>query len=66
MYFGTWLDTNGEWIDTVHFPDAAKRNPFNGPGCYLIRGKVVEEYGFFSIESQNIERLKYRNLDDLN
>jgi len=66
MYFGTWLDTNGEWIDTVHFPDAGNRSPFNGPGCYLIRGKVVEEYGFFSIESQNIERLKYRNLDDLN
>ncbi len=66
MYFGTWLDANGEWIDTVHFPDTANRNPFNGPGCYLIRGKVVEEYGFFSIESQNIERLKYRNLDDLN
>lgn len=66
MYFGTWLDTNGEWIDTVHFPDAANRNPFNGPGCYLIRGKVVEEYGFYTIESQSIDRLKYRNLDDLN
>jgi DNA polymerase-3 subunit alpha len=65
MYFGTWLDLEGEWLDTVHFPDANNRNPFTGPGCYLIRGKVVEEYGFFSVEAQWIKRLKYRNLDDL-
>ncbi len=65
MYFGTWLDLEGEWLDTVHFPDANNRNPFTGPGCYLIRGKVVEEYGFFSVEAQWIKRLKYRNPDDL-
>lgn len=65
MYFGTWLDLEGEWLDTVHFPDANNRNPFTGPGCYLIRGKVVEEYGFFSIEVQWMKRLKYRNSEDL-
>jgi DNA polymerase-3 subunit alpha len=65
MYFGTWLDVVGEWLDTVHFPDANNRNPFTGPGCYLIRGKVVEEYGFYSIETQWMKRLKYKNLDDL-
>jgi DNA polymerase-3 subunit alpha len=66
MYFGTWLDMEGEWLDTVHFPDANNSNPFSGPGCYLIRGKVVEEYGFYSLETQWMKRLKYRNLDDLN
>ncbi len=65
MYFGTWLDLEGEWLDTVHFPDTNNRNPFTGPGCYLIRGKVVEEYGFFSIETHWMNRLKYRNPDDL-
>ncbi len=65
MYFGTWLDVEGEWLDTVHFPDANNQNPFTGPGCYLIRGKVVEEYGFYSLETQWMKRLKYRNLDDL-
>jgi DNA polymerase-3 subunit alpha len=65
MYFGTWLDVEGGWLDTVHFPDAGNRNPFTGPGCYLIGGKVVEEYGFFSIETRWMKRLKYRNLDDL-
>jgi DNA polymerase-3 subunit alpha len=65
MYFGTWLDKEGEWLDTVHFPDAGNRNPFTGPGCYLIRGKVVEEYGFYSIETNWLKRLKYRNLDEI-
>jgi DNA polymerase-3 subunit alpha len=64
MYFGTWLDMEGEWLDTVHFPDAGNRNPFTGPGCYLIHGKVVEEYGFYSIETNWMKRLKYRNLDE--
>lgn len=66
MYFGTWLDIKGSWIDTVHFPNTKNKNPFTGPGCYAIRGKVVEEYGFFSIETQAMKRLKYRNIDDLN
>ena len=66
MYFGTWLDVEGEWLDSVHFPDANNRNPFTGPGCYLLHGKVVEEYGFYSIETQWMKRLKYKNLDDLN
>jgi DNA-directed DNA polymerase III PolC len=50
MYFGTFLDENGDWIDTVHFPDAAARYPFRGPGVYRIYGKVVVEYDFLSIE----------------
>ncbi len=64
MYFGTWLDLDGQWLDTVHFPNG--RNPFTGPGYYHIKGKVVEEYGFYSIETQWMQRLKYRNLDSLN
>ena len=66
MYFGTWLDLEGHWLDTVHFPNSKIKNPFFGPGCYLIHGKVVEEYGFYTIETQWMKRLKYRNLDDVN
>jgi len=65
MYFGTWLDLDGEWLDTVHFPNSRFPNPFTGPGCYFLNGKVVEEYGFFSVEISWMKRLKYRNLDDL-
>ncbi len=63
MYFGTWLDLDGQWLDTIHFPDVKRKNPFTGPGYYLIKGKVVEEYGFCSIEVQFMQRLKYKNLD---
>ncbi len=65
MYFGTWLDLDGQWLDTVHFPNSVRKSPFTGPGYYSIRGKVVEEYGFYSIETQQMQRLKYRNPDDL-
>jgi len=66
MYFGTWLDLDGQWLDTVHFPSANRKSPFTGPGCYLIKGKVTEEYGFYTVEANQIRRLNYRNLDDVN
>jgi DNA polymerase-3 subunit alpha len=57
MYFGTFTDLDGNWIDTVHFPPSAKQFPFTGPGCYLITGKVVNEYDFMSIEVSELKRL---------
>lgn len=50
MWFGTFLDADGNFFDTTHFPDAAPVYPFRGTGCYLILGKVVEDFGFPSIE----------------
>ena len=55
MYFGTFLDSHGDWIDTVHFPDVAKQYRFRGKACYRIRGKVTEEYGTYSITVSNME-----------
>ncbi len=57
MYFGTFIDIEGKWIDTVHFPPSAKQYPYAGPGCYELRGKVVEEYDFVSIEVSYMKRL---------
>ncbi|AWX43601.1 DNA-directed DNA polymerase [Flagellimonas maritima] len=59
MYFGTFLDQAGEWIDTVHFPPVAKSYPFRGKGIYRITGKVVSEFGFLSIEVAKQERMAY-------
>ena len=50
MNFGTWLDTEGHFFDTTHFPNFLKQSPFRGKGIYRIEGKVVEEFGFPSIE----------------
>jgi DNA polymerase-3 subunit alpha len=57
MCFGTFLDTEGNWIDTVHFPDSARHSPFTGNGCYHITGKVTTEYDFMSIEVTTMKRL---------
>ena len=61
MSFGTWLDINGQWIDTVHFPPSLKQFPFRGPGCYHMKGKVMEEYGFITLEVNWMQRLDNAN-----
>lgn len=57
MYFGTFLDFEGNWLDTVHFPQSAPAYPFRGVGCYLIYGKVTEDFGFCSIEVEKFAKL---------
>jgi DNA polymerase III alpha subunit len=61
MHFGTFLDHTGEFFDTVHFPDSLKHYPFRGDGIYLILGKVVEEFGFPSLEVEKMAKLPYKN-----
>lgn len=63
MQFGVFLDLDGHWLDTVHFPPVAKRFPFRGPGCYRITGKVVAEFEFVSIEVKEMERLPYVSME---
>ncbi len=56
MNFGTFLDREGHFFDTTHFPDTAARHPFRGRGVYKITGKVVEEFEFYSIEVAQMEK----------
>ncbi len=60
MHFGTWLDVEGEFFDTVHFPATLKQYPFRGPGVYLILGKVTEEFGVTSLETEKMARLEVK------
>lgn len=50
MWFGTFLDSDGNFFDTTHFPNTTPVYPFRGAGCYLITGKVVQDFGLPSIE----------------
>jgi DNA polymerase-3 subunit alpha len=50
MYFGTFIDVKGDWLDTIHFPSVEKRYPLTGKGFYQMKGKVVEEFGVYSVE----------------
>ncbi|MCH7397609.1 DNA polymerase III subunit alpha [Belliella sp. DSM 107340] len=64
MNFGTFIDREGDWIDTVHFPPVVKKHPFKGRGIYLIKGKVTQEFDFYSIEVESCERMAYWNAAD--
>ena len=64
MSFGVFIDLQGHWIDTVQFPDIAIKYPFKGGGVYLIYGKVVEEFGFLSIEASELYRLPNENMEE--
>ncbi len=58
MNFGTFLDDEGNFFDTTHFAPSLSRYPFKGRGVYLILGKVVEEFGFPSVEVEKLARLE--------
>jgi error-prone DNA polymerase len=60
MFFGTWLDDQGNFFDTVHFPQSLIDYPFKGAGVYLILGKVVEEFGFTTLEIQKMAKLEIK------
>ena len=57
MHFGTFLDRDGDFLDTVHFPPIASKYPFRGKGIYAITGKVMIEFDCVSIEVSKLERL---------
>jgi DNA-directed DNA polymerase III PolC len=60
MNFGCFIDPEGNFFDTTHFPQSLKNYPFKGAGTYLILGKVVEEFGYASIEVEKLARLPVR------
>lgn len=57
MKFGTFLDVQGQFFDTVHFPPSLAKYPLNGNGIYLIEGKVVLDFGCPAIEVARVGRL---------
>ena len=57
MYFGTFIDTQGNHIDTVHFPPSVKKFPLKGRGVYKLIGRVMEEFDCINIEVQQLEKL---------
>jgi error-prone DNA polymerase len=56
MYFGTFIDKEDYFFDTVHFPQIADKYRFRGKGIYKTVGKVVAEFGFISIEVISMEK----------
>jgi len=60
MHFAAWLDAQGNFFDTVHFPKMLKEYPFRGNGIYLLLGKVITEADFPSLKVEKMARLPFR------
>jgi DNA-directed DNA polymerase III PolC len=59
MYFGTWIDANGEFFDTAHFTDSLAKYPFQGGGCYLLLGNVEVDYHFPTITITKMAKMPF-------
>lgn len=71
MYFGTWIDNNGDYFDTAHFADCVIQYPFQGGGCYLLLGTVEVNYHFPTITISKMAKMpfipdpRYSNSDSM-
>ncbi|WP_306565428.1 DNA polymerase III subunit alpha [Flavobacterium lindanitolerans] len=59
MFFGTWIDLDGNYFDTAHFSDCLKQYPFQGGGCYLLLGTVEVDYHFPTITIQKMAKMPF-------
>ena len=59
MYFGTWIDNEGAYFDTAHFPDSLLKFPFQGGGCYLLLGTVEIDYHFPTITISKMAKMPF-------
>lgn len=59
MYFGTWVDADGEYFDTAHFPDNLSQYPFQGGGCYLLLGTVEVDFHFPTITVMKMAKMPF-------
>ena len=67
MFFGTFIDKDLDWVDTVHFPDTARTYPLHSGGFYKITGRVVDDFGVYCIEARKSVKvgLKKRSYDTI-
>jgi DNA-directed DNA polymerase III PolC len=59
MYFGIWIDIEGEYFDTAHFTDSLEKYPFQGGGCYLLLGTVEVDYHFPTITVTKMAKMPF-------
>lgn len=63
MYFHTFIDSYGDWLDTVFFPPAAKFYNVSGKGFYAMTGKVIEEFGVYTLDVQHCRKVGIKKKD---
>lgn len=59
MYFGTWIDGEGNYFDTAHFPNSLEKYPFQGGGVYLLLGTVEVDYHFPTVTILKMAKMPF-------
>lgn len=59
MFFGIWIDVQGEYFDTTHFPNCLEQYPFQGGGCYLLLGTVEVDFHFPTITIHKMAKMPF-------
>lgn len=59
MCFGTFLDKEYQFIDTVHFPESLQKYPLQKGGFYSMQGMVVMEHGAITLEINYMRKIGY-------
>ncbi len=59
MAFGTWLDRDGNYFDTTHFPGAWRHGDLRAGGIYIITGTISADFDFLTVDVERLRRLPY-------
>ena len=49
MRLSTFIDSNGDYFDAVHFTDVVNKYPIHGLGIYACYGKITDRHDFYSM-----------------
>ncbi len=60
MAFGTFVDAEGLLFDSVHFAPSYSKYKFKGKGFYLLKGRIMEEYGHYMLDVELMAKLPMR------
>jgi DNA-directed DNA polymerase III PolC len=63
MFFGTFTDREGDWLDSVHFPGSAAKYPLQGRGFYRMTGIVMEEFGVYNLNVSHMVKVGIKSRD---
>ena len=64
MFFHTFIDAAGDWLDTVFFPPATKYYNVTGKGFYVMKGKVIEEFGVYTVDVRYCKKAGIKDRKD--
>ncbi|ATL45794.1 DNA polymerase III subunit alpha [Chitinophaga caeni] len=59
MCFGTFLDREHNFLDTVHFPKSLHKYPLQKAGFYSMTGIVMEEFDVLSVNVEYMHKVGY-------